>query len=127
VNAQYAGINFHVLTHLTSLGLIEFTALNVVIGCAEAEIAPSYGDRVHQLKFDGGAEWSFPIGQVRFTQAGLELFSISNAIGSESIETAALDAWSANGWKKAESIAEVQQPSPSDSAQDTSLAPVPTP
>jgi hypothetical protein len=132
-NAQYAGevgINFGILTHLTSVGLVEFSGVGTFsTEGAVTEVAPSYCGRVHQLKSDGGVERVFPFGHVMFTVVGLELFPIANAEGSERIETAALDAWSAQGWKEATvvAVADLQQSTAPTPPQNGSVTPLPVP
>lgn len=96
-----AGLNFSALTHLTSIGLIEF---NPVTGYGIRhnlkEIAPTYYGEVHQLKSDGGTERRFGIGHTMFTAVGGELLKIADSQGNDEYKKIALDAWKESGWKE---------------------------
>jgi len=113
-----AELNIGMLMHLTSIGLIEFNVVTEY-GTVETrtEIAPSYYSRGHQLKSDGGVRRSLSLGHVVFTSAGAELARISNAVGNDQHEKAALDKWSTKGWKEATDVAETQQLGPSKPPQ----------
>ncbi len=93
-----AELGFGVLTHLTSIGLIEFSAGTLYLSPKDVtEIAMSYRGRIHQLKTVEPAR-PLPLGHVIFTAVGAELAPISNAQGNDEYEKAALDAWSTLGW-----------------------------
>jgi hypothetical protein len=69
-----AKMSFAALTHLTSIGLVEF-APSTSYGIARpiTEIAPSYSGKTYQLKSDGGQKRRFHFGHVILTGAGAEL------------------------------------------------------
>lgn len=95
-----AGINFTTLTHLSSIGLIEFNVAGFLLTDPPTELHLQYFGRSHLLKSDGGAARGLALSQVTFTSVGRELVDISNAKGDLSYEKATLDAWNAQGWKE---------------------------
>jgi hypothetical protein len=98
-----AGINFVVLTHLTTMGLIELHPLGYGIKDNLTEIAPSYCGKVYQLKSDEGQPRRFELGCAMLTVAGRELAPISGAQGNDEYRTMALEGWSQRGWQKSSS------------------------
>ena len=94
-----AGLHLGTLTHLSSIGLIELSEMaEFATLAASTKIDPSYFGKVHQLNSKVKRNLSF--GRVIFTAAGRELAGISSAEGNTQYEKAALDAWSAVGWKE---------------------------
>lgn len=95
------GINFARLTHLTSIGLIEFNTLTgYVIGKPLKEIKISYCDKNYQMKHVGDAEAKFSLGHTIFTAVGQELLKVANSPGNEEYRKAALEEWNKMGWKE---------------------------
>jgi Protein of unknown function (DUF2806) len=99
-----SGITFLGLTHLTSIGLIEFGALRGFGIKKLNEITPQYCGKGHFLKAPAGSE--FPIGKVIFTAVGSQLLRISGAPGDEEHRAVALAAWKKSGWNEPDDIAE---------------------
>jgi hypothetical protein len=96
-----AEIDFPKLTHLTSIGLIEYNSMTAFgIKTAMTEIAPSYCGAVHQLESDGGHARIFQFGHAILTAVGRELSTISGAEGNDEYRKATLATWSQNGWKE---------------------------
>jgi hypothetical protein len=98
---EAAGINFAVLTHLTTMGLIELNLMGYGIKSNPTEIAPSYCGKVYQLKSDGGQPRTFELGCAMLTVAGQELAPIAGAQSNDEYRTMALEGWSQRGWKEA--------------------------
>lgn len=105
------GLHFSGLTHLASIGLIEFSTV-AGFGIREnlKEITVSYCGEHHQLKSAGGTDRRFSIGQTMFTAVGAELFKISGAEGDEAYKKMALNYWSNAGWKEDEEPATAVTP-----------------
>jgi hypothetical protein len=94
-----AGLSFAILTHLTSIGLIEFgNFTGFAIKNELTKFAPSYCGKTHQLTSD--AAQHFPFGKVVLTAVGTELAKIANAPGNEDIRKASLEGWQHKGWKE---------------------------
>jgi Protein of unknown function (DUF2806) len=99
---EAAGMDFVALTHLTSIGLIEFGTLAAYgIKTPLTEIAPSYYGETYQLKSDGGQERRFHFGHVVLTAVGAELAKIAGAEGNDEYRKMALQMWNQQGWKEA--------------------------
>ncbi|MBI2713249.1 MAG: DUF2806 domain-containing protein [Rhizobiales bacterium] len=95
-------IDFGSLTHLTTIGLIEYDHIaGYEIKKPATEIAVSYFGAVHQLKSDGGQERRLSLGHVIFTAVGNELLGISGAQKNDEYCRATLNTWSKAGWKEA--------------------------
>jgi hypothetical protein len=95
-----AGLSFSALTHLTSIGLIEFNSLTGFgLKTNIKEITISYCGEGHQLQSEGGQERRFQIGKALFTAVGSELLKIANAKGGDEYKKAALDHWHREQWK----------------------------
>lgn len=90
-----AGITFAGLTHLMSIGLIEYQSSGYVID-GLTEIAPQYCGKIHSLRSD--APRRFPLGHVVLTEAGRQLLSVCDAAGLEEHRVAAIKQWEAAGW-----------------------------
>jgi hypothetical protein len=104
IGAQHVnedGINFATLTHLASIGLIEFNSIaGYQIAKPLKEILVKYCDRTHHLKSDGDEARTLSLGKAIFTSVGRELLMISNAQGDVRYEKAALEEWAKQGWKE---------------------------
>jgi hypothetical protein len=97
-----ASINFGSLTHLTSIGLIEFNnSLTYGVEKLLNEIVPSYFGKIHHLKVDGGAAHKLSLGKAIFTISGAELVKISSAKDNDEYRKATLKMWNGMGWKEA--------------------------
>jgi Protein of unknown function (DUF2806) len=97
-----AGLHFETITHLMSIGLIEFqpiTSFN--ISKPMREIAPSYAGTAAQLRSKNGQEQDFDLGHVMFTAVGRELLKISHAQGKEEYRKGTLEGWAQQGWVEA--------------------------
>lgn len=100
-----AGIDFGILIHLTSIGLIEFNNVNEYATVKYMkEIAPMYFGKVHYLKSDGGVNRNFPIGKTIFTVVGAELAKVSGAKENDVYRRATLESWNRSGWKEADEV-----------------------
>lgn len=96
-----AGLDFSLLTHLTSIGLIEFnSASEFGIKDNLKDIDVTYFGKTHHLKSEGGTDRRFEIGRVIFTAVGFELLKIVEAEGKDEFKKLALDNWSKQGWKE---------------------------
>jgi hypothetical protein len=100
-----AGLNFASLTHLTSIGLIEFNAMQYGIKQNLTEFTVSYCGEAHRLKSEGGGERRFEIGRTIFTAVGSELLDITDAQGADEYKQMALAGWSKLGWKEDAGVA----------------------
>ena len=93
-------LSFGALTHLTSIGLIEFNNVSGYrLADALNEIDASYFGKVHHLKTEG-ADRRFDVGKAIFTVVGQELSRISAAIGNDAYRKATLEKWNEMGWKE---------------------------
>jgi hypothetical protein len=91
-----AGINFGTLSHLDSLGLIQFNGL---AGFARQRLPKnfdvSYCGQVLSLTMPNDSENTLDIGKVLLTQAGRELVSVTNATGVEGFIDYVKEKWNA--------------------------------
>jgi hypothetical protein len=94
------GINFASLTHLNSIGLIEFGVLGYGVATPLKSISVLYCDTTFDLHSDGGQERRFDFSRAVFTAVGLELLPISGARGNDALRDAALREWEREGWKQ---------------------------
>ena len=95
-----AGLDFARLTHLTSIGLVEFDGVaGYKLKGEETQVQVTYCGRTYQLKSDAKREFEF--GHVIYTAVGLELINVARAVGHEEYRKMVLDKWSRRGWKEA--------------------------
>jgi len=109
-----ADLHFAALTHLTSIGLIEYNAMGYKIEDPLTEIAPLYYDAAVPLKSDGEQARIFKLGHVVLTAVGQELLKIANAEGNDACRKATLEKWSQEGWKEA-GLSEPEEGQPASS------------
>lgn len=90
------GINFSSLSHLVSLGLIQY---NVISGYSKhglpKQFSVNYCGKPLILTMQNKTDNILPIGTVLLTQAGIELAKISNAPRVEGFEEYVKEKWSA--------------------------------
>jgi hypothetical protein len=96
-----AGLNFDALTHLSSIGLIEFNPTDeMFLENLGPEFSLSYCGHLHKLK-PNEAGLVLPIGHVLLTVAGKELGAIAVRERNDQFAKAILDEWRARGWHEA--------------------------
>jgi hypothetical protein len=102
-NAPYildGGLNFDALSHLSSLGLIEFQpARGMILSNLGSEFLISYCGKPYKLKASREG-MALPVGYVLLTMAGKELGGIAIRQRNDQFEKATLDHWRQNGWSQ---------------------------
>lgn len=97
-----AGLTFAMLTHLRSIGLIEFDRAGGYLARRSLkEIEPSYSGKAYLLKSDGGSDRNLALGTALFTSVGAELQKISGTKENDEYRKATLKRWNEKGWKEA--------------------------
>jgi hypothetical protein len=72
-------INFATLSHLSEIGLVKFTSIETLERTSMvASPSISYGAFSVSPVFKSGPPFKIPIGQVKFTQSGEELYTLCN-------------------------------------------------
>lgn len=93
------GIGTGTLTHLTSIGLIEFNSISSYGSVPElTNVAPSYFGE--QIRLSRDAPSTFDIGRVIFTAVGIELTKIIRGSPSDALKEHALSYWRGQGWAR---------------------------
>ena len=73
------GIDHEALSHLETLGLVQFAGIGLGLGNLLDKISASYHGQQLELVLPRDSDNSLSVGQIRLVQSGLELYSIVNA------------------------------------------------
>jgi hypothetical protein len=101
------GSNFAILTHLQTIGLIEFNTVGSFgFGPQKPPVTVSFFGQAYQLEHDNKQQ-DFDFGQVMLTAVGHELNRISHAIANDECRNAALEGWNVMGWRTVGAVADI--------------------